>query len=185
MKLESLKRAARVIDEGGIVAYPTESCYGLGCDPRKHETVRRLLRLKRRPRGLGLIVIAAGIEQLRAYIDLAPSPMLERASRTWPGPHTWLMPARPGVSDWIRGEHSTIAVRVTAHVGAAALCRRAHRAIISTSANRHNHLPARSSLGVRREFGDTVDFVLEGNLGGLASPTEIRDASSNRVIRPN
>ncbi len=183
MNAESLRQAVRVIAEGGIVAYPTESCYGLGCDPRQHRTVRRLLRLKRRPRALGLIILAGDIEQLHGYIDLRTSPMLERVVRTWPGPHTWLLPARPSVSVWIRGRHASVAVRVTAHPGAAVLCRRARRAIVSTSANRHGRPPARSAAGVRREFGDDVDFVLEGTLGGLASATEIRDAVDNSLVR--
>ncbi len=183
VNLDSIRQAAQVIVEGGVIAYPTESCYGLGCDPRQHASVKRLLRLKHRPWTLGLIVIGARLEQLRPYIDLSPSEILDRVADTWPGPHTWLMPAWPGVSQWIRGRHATVAVRVTAHPGASAVCRYARRAIVSTSANRHHRAPARSAAGVRREFGDQVDFILEGKLGGQANPTEIRDAITNHVVR--
>lgn len=170
--------------DGGVIAYPTESCYGLGCDPRRHASLRRLLRLKHRPRALGVIIIGADLEQLHPYIDLSPSAIIDRMKATWPGPYTWLAPARNGVSQWIRGNHSTVAVRITAHPGASAVCRYARRAIVSTSANRHNRLPARSALGVRREFGDQLDYVLEGRLSGQENPTEIRDAITNQIIRP-
>jgi L-threonylcarbamoyladenylate synthase len=169
--------------DGGVIAYPTESCYGIGCDPRRHASVRRLLRLKHRPRSLGLIIIGAHLEQLHPYIDLSSSAIIDHVTETWPGPYTWLVPARPGVSQWVRGEHTTVAVRITAHPGASAVCRHARRAIVSTSANRHNRSPARSALGVRREFGDQLDYVLEGQLGRQANPTEIRDAITNRIVR--
>lgn len=185
MNIESIRQAARVILDGGVIAYPTESCYGLGCDPRRHASVRRLLRLKHRPRALGVIIIGAYLEQLHPYIDLSSSAIVDRMKESWPGPYTWLAPARDGVSEWIRGDHSTVAVRVTAHPGAAAICRHARRAIVSTSANRHNRLPARSALGVRTEFGDQLDYVLEGRLGGQENPTEIRDAMTNEIIRPS
>ncbi len=169
--------------DGGVIAYPTESCYGLGCDPRRHASVRRLLRLKHRPHTFGLIIVAAHLDQLRPYVDFSPPVMIDRVTRTWPGPHTWLVPARRGVSRWLCGEHSTVAVRITAHPGASAVCRYARRAIVSTSANRHHRLPARSALGVRREFGDQLDYVLEGQLGNHANPTEIRDAVTDDVVR--
>jgi L-threonylcarbamoyladenylate synthase len=183
VNVEQLRAAARVIADGGIVAYPTESVYGLGCDPRRTATVRRLLRLKRRDPKLGLILIAADERQLEPYVDLECAPGVQRARATWPGPYTWLLRARAEVSPWLRGAHDTIAVRVTAHAGAAALCRYARRALVSTSANRHDRPPARSTAAVRREFGAAVDFGLQGPLGGLPAPTEIRDAATGRVVR--
>lgn len=184
MNVAALREAARIIANGGIVAYPTESVYGLGCDPRRHETVRRLLRLKHRAPELGLILIAAHEAQLAPYVDTDTAPGIEKARASWPGPFTWLLRARAGVSPWLRGKHETLAVRVTAHASAAALCRHARRALVSTSANRHGRPPARSAAAVTREFGAAVDFILQGNLGGLSAPTEIRDAASGRVVRP-
>ena len=164
MKVEDLRAAAEVIHAGGIVAYPTEFCYGLGCDPRQHKTIHRLLRIKRRRWQQGLILIAARVTQLMKYIDYTHQQALTRASSVWPGPYTWLMPTRPRVSYWLTGLHHTIAVRVTAHRGAAALCSYSRLPLISTSANRHGRLPARSAKAVYREFGDEVDFVLVGSL---------------------
>ena len=182
MDIGELKTAAEVIRSGGIVAYPTESCYGLGCDPMQNKAIRRLLRIKRRQWQQGLIIISARLQQLLRYIECDPG-RLKRVSAVWPGPVTWLMPVRPRVSRWLTGENPAIAVRVTAHRGAAALCNHARTALVSTSANRHSRPPARSAGAVYREFGDEIDFILTGNLGGHLSPSEIRDAATNQVLR--
>jgi L-threonylcarbamoyladenylate synthase len=179
----SLAAAAAVIDQGGIVAYPTEACYGLGCDPRHLSAVRRLLHLKRRSPDLGLIIIAAHRHALSKYMLPLEESRMRRIEATWPGPVTWLLPAHPSVSPWVRGAHDTVALRVTAHPTAAALCRHARRALISTSANRHGRPPARSAAEVIRQFGDAIDYVLSGRLGGSRAPTEIRDARTDAIIR--
>ena len=182
MHTTDLRAAAEVIKAGGVVAYPTESCYGLGCDPRQHLAVRRLLHLKRRRWEQGLILISATLQQLLRYVDCDKRQLLQ-ADAVWPGPVTWLMPARSGVSPWLTGANATIAVRITAHRGAASLCKHAGMALVSTSANRHGRPPARSAGAVYREFGDKVDFILAGNLGGRENPSEIRDLVTNQVIR--
>lgn len=181
---QQLAQAAQIIAEGGIVAYPTESCYGLGCDPRCEAALARLLRIKRRSYRLGLIVIAADEQRLRRYIhrDTAAE-VLERARATWPGPHTWLLPADPRVSPRLRGDSDKIALRVTAHPLAAALCRYARRAIVSTSANRHGRRMARSAAAVDVALGAEVDFVLAGPIGRYAKPTQIKDATTEKLIR--
>lgn len=179
-----LRQAARVIHRGGIVAYPTEAVFGLGCDPLNAEAVQRLLALKQRPVEKGLILIAADLDQLLPYIaPLSPAAEAQLAA-TWPGPHTWLLPARADTPRWLRGEHDTIAVRVTNHPLAAALCRAAGQAIVSTSANRAGQRPATTALQVRRQFGDQLDMVLRGRLGQTNKPTTIRDLKTGRVIRP-
>jgi len=178
-----LDQAARVLRAGGVVAYPTESCYGLGCDPRRPATLRRLLQLKNRPRGMGLILIADQVQRLEPYIHWPDDGVRAQVLASWPGPVTWLLPARNNVSRWLRGDHDTLALRVTAHAGAAALCRHAHLPLTSTSANRHGLPPARSATAVRRQFGNAVDYILEGNLGDSPRPTEIRDALTGDVVR--
>lgn len=176
-----LIRAVAALRRGGVIAYPTEAVYGLGCDPRNLAAVRRVLALKRRPQAKGLILIAAEVHQLLPYLAHAPAP---RALRTWPGPTTWLLPARCGVSRALRGRHATLAVRVTAHAVAHALCRAARGALISTSANRSGLTAARTALHVRRRFRNTLDYVLPGRVGLAARPTEIRDGRSGRIVRP-
>jgi len=183
MKRADLDAAAAVLRAGGIVAYPTESCYGLGCDPDNHRAVRRLLHLKRRNWRQGLILIADHPARLARYLAPLSAGAQARVGASWPGPFTWLVPARARVSPWLRGDHDSLAVRVTAHRGAATLCRGARRAIVSTSANRHGRPPALSAEAVRREFGDALDFVLVGILGGAPRPTQIRDAETGALVR--
>ena len=177
-------RAAEIIRGGGVVAYPTEAVFGLGCDPLNAEAARRLLALKRRPASKGLILIAADLEALHPYMGTLEPSLWRRLRRSWPGPVTWLVPAAPQVPFWLRGAHDTIALRVTAHPLATALCRVWGGALVSTSANPAGRPPARTALQVRRYFGDAVDLVLAGATGGLGAPTQIRDARSGRIVRP-
>lgn len=177
-----LRQACRVIASGGVVAYPTEAVYGLGCDPWREEAVERLLALKRRPMAKGLILVAAGFDQLAPFLAPLPPERLRAVLATWPGPVTWVMPAARSAPRWLRGGHETLAVRVSDHPVVAALCR-ACGPLVSTSANRSGGRPARSAAEVRRMFGSGI-FVLNGPLGGLPRPTEIRDASTGRLLRP-
>ena len=179
MYTSELQRAARILKRGGIVAYATEYCFGLGCDPFNRNAVLRLLRLKRRPVKKGLIVLAADTGQLAPYATTLSASELA----TWPGPYTWLLPARPGVPAWITGRHDKIALRVTAHAQAAALCHAAGMAIISTSANRAGEIPARTDREVTRRFGKLVDYVLPGTVGTATAPTPIRDAATGKLTR--
>ena len=180
MYSRNLQHAAQVLKQGGLVAYATEYCFGLGCDPFNRDAVLRLLRIKRRPVNKGLIVLAADLSQLAPFVTEIPNPVLA----SWPGPHTWLLPAGPDVPRWITGAHTRVAVRVTAHPQAAALCRAAGMAIVSTSANIAGTAPARSDREVRRRFGAHIDCILGGRVGQARAPTPIRDAASGALIRP-
>ena len=178
-----LRDAARSLYAGGVIAYPTEAVYGLGCLPRVESAVRKLLQLKQRQPEKGLILIAADFSQLENFVipleDDAMSPILS----AWPGPHTWLLPAQPWVPDWVRGKHKTLAVRVTDHPIASALCRTANSPLVSTSANLSSRPPARSAFTVRQQFGDSIDCIVSGPLGNLKNPTPIRDAASGKTLR--
>ncbi len=180
MFARELLLAARVLRRGGIVAYATEYCFGLGCDPGNRDAVLRLLRLKRRSLKKGLILLAADPQQLAPYVAEIPPKVLA----TWPGPHTWLLNPGHAVPRWITGGQERVAARVTAHSQAAALCRLAHMAIVSTSANRANDAPARTDREVRRRFGHGIDYVLPGYVGDAPAPTPIRDGVTSKLIRP-
>lgn len=180
MYASPLRHAAQVLRQGGIVAYATEYCFGLGCDPFNRTAVLRLLRLKVRSVKKGLIVLAADREQLTPYVQNIPA----LVDASWPGPHTWLMLPRPATPGWIRGQHAKIAVRVTAHAQAQALCHAAGMAIVSTSANRSGETPAREYRDVLRRFGNAVDFIVPGFVGTTHAPTPIRDAVTGKLVRP-
>lgn len=176
-------RAARIVRGGGVVAYPTEAVFGLGCDPRDRAAVMRVLAIKRRSWRKGLILIAADFSQLEPYVVLPPEPRRTEVLASWPGPHTWVLTARGAAPPWITGGRDSLAVRVTAHVVARELCVRAGMALVSTSANVSRRPPHRRLLRLRRDLGPHVDYVLAGPLGGAAQPTAIKDARSGRLLR--
>lgn len=179
MSARALARAAVILRAGGVIAYATEGCFGLGCDPLNRQAVRRLLRIKRRTSVKGVILIAAERAQLAPFVASMPAAALA----TWPGPHTWLCEAASAAPPWIRGRHPRIAVRVTAHRQAAALCRAAGMAIVSTSANRAGEVPARSYREVLRRLGAELDYVLPGRIGARRAPTPITDAATGAIVR--
>jgi len=170
---------------GGVLAYPTEAVYGLGCDPHDRAAFDRLFALKGRPATQGVLLIAADFDQIAPYIDLAavPEAVLADVRASWPGPHTWIFPRSERVPAWVAGAHAGIALRVTAHAPAAALCRAFGAPLVSTSANPHGEPPARDVATLERYFGDRLDGALEAALGGQERPTTIRDALSGAIIR--
>lgn len=177
--------AASSIRNGGIIAYPTEAVWGLGCDPRNEAAVLRLLALKQRDVDKGLILIAADEAQLVSYIDMTALDDAQRATvrASWPGPHTWIVPASTQAPAWITGSHTGIAVRVSAHPTVMALCNAFGGALVSTSANRAGE-PAPSRRDALNQVIVTgVDAVSVGETGELQRPTAIRDARSGNLLR--
>lgn len=178
-----LRLAARHLRGGGLLAYPTEAVYGLGCDPLNGEAVRRLLRLKTRPQEKGLIVLAASFEQVEPFIQLEAIALRERILAGWPGPATWVVPAQSWVPPWLCRPDRTLAVRVTSHTPSAALCRAFGGPVVSTSANPGRARPARTALKVRRYFRGKELVVLPGRLGGQDKPTAIYDGRTGERLR--
>jgi len=183
--LAEIDAAAALLHGGGVLAYPTEAVFGLGCDPHDRAAFGRVFALKQRPATQGVLLIAADFAQVEHYIELAdvPDEVLAQVRASWPGPHTWIFPRSAEVPPWVAGEHVGIALRVTAHAPAVALCRAFGGALVSTSANPHGQPPARAASTVAEYFGDALDGLLGAPLGGQASPTTIRDALSGAIIR--
>jgi L-threonylcarbamoyladenylate synthase len=173
------------LHQGSIIAYPTEAVYGLGCDPLNESAVLRLLNLKKRNVNKGLILIAANVEQIMPYINTThiPPDRMQQILASWPGPFTWVFPATEKVPRWICGEHATVAVRVTAHPVANALCVEFGRPLVSTSANVSDQLPAKTKHEVQKIFPEGIAFIVEGGVGNSEKPTEIRDARDGALIR--
>ncbi|CAK0759987.1 threonylcarbamoyl-AMP synthase [Gammaproteobacteria bacterium] len=179
-----IREAARMVRQGGVVAYPTEGVYGLGCDPDNPLAVERLLRLKGRSVAKGLILLASDWSDLAPFVSSLSSSEQERILDSWPGAMTWLVPASSRSPVWLTGGGNRVAVRVTAHPVAAALCRALGGGLVSTSANRSGQPPARSALAVRRRFLEGgLDVILHGALGNLSRPTPIRDALTGVWLR--
>jgi len=178
----SLRRAVNTLRQGGIIAYPTEAVYGLGCDPWDEEAVMRLLDIKQRPWHKGLILIASDFNQLTDFIQPLSPEVLKQVETTWPGPVTWLLPAKETTPNYLTGEHDTIAVRVTAHKQTANLCQAAGHAIVSTSANITGLTPAKTIRQVRWQLPE-IEIILSGHCGGASQPSQIRDAKTGDIIR--
>ncbi|MEN8214361.1 MAG: L-threonylcarbamoyladenylate synthase [Pseudomonadota bacterium] len=177
-----LRQATRILKSGGIVACPTEAVYGLSCDPLQQSAVERLLVIKQRGVAKGLILVASGIDQIPSFVSI-PGNNRDVIVDSWPGPATWLLPARSDAPPWIRGDHNTIAMRVTAHPVMSALCESFGSCLVSTSANPAGMPPAKSPLQVQRQLGHQVDLILHAKLGTSPKPTTIRDAVTGNTIR--
>ncbi|MCU5785035.1 L-threonylcarbamoyladenylate synthase [Alloalcanivorax marinus] len=179
---QHLDTALRILRAGGVIAYPTETVYGLGCDPFDEAAVRRVLAIKQRPVEKGLILLAADLEQLDDLVVLDDAQRRQLAD-VWPAPVTYLLPATERVPAWIRGAHHKVAVRVGPHPVARALARGLGTPLVSTSANRAGRPSARNRFLATRHLGRDVDFVVTGDTDPRARPSAIIDLQSGRVLR--
>lgn len=179
----NITQAAAVLNHSGVIAYPTEAVWGLGCDPFCESAVERILAMKRRSRGMGLILIASSIDQLAPFLMGLPTKYREQLIASWPGPQTWLVPNNQVAPNWITGGRETLALRVTDHPIATALCRAYGGPLVSTSANPHGLPPAKSSLKVNLYFRNQIDYLVSGSLGKRPSPTPIKHLLTGETLR--
>ncbi|MGM3191245.1 L-threonylcarbamoyladenylate synthase type 1 TsaC [Dickeya dadantii subsp. dieffenbachiae] len=170
--------------EENVIAYPTEAVFGLGCDPDSEMAVERLLALKQRPREKGLILIAADFQQLESYVDMSALSDIQRQTifASWPGPVTWVLPAKTVTPDWLTGRFTSLAVRVSDHPLVKQLCLAFGKPLVSTSANLSGQPPCRTAREVVEQFGEGFP-VLNGEVGGRLNPSEIRDALTGEMLR--
>jgi L-threonylcarbamoyladenylate synthase len=156
-------RAAELIRAGGLVAFPTETVYGLGCDATNPHAVARLYAVKGRPRFNPLIVHLLGLEEARKHADLPPTG-LKLAEAFWPGPLTIVAPRRAesAVAELACAGLATIALRAPSHPMARELLDAAALPLAAPSANRSGRLSPTTAAHVREEFGDDIDLILDG-----------------------
>lgn len=174
------------LKSGGVIAYPTESIFGLGCDPGNRKAVQRILRLMGRPQRKGLILVADRLSKLQPYMAPLNAAQTSQLRQSWQNPvrgHTWLVPAAGNCPKWLTGKHTTLAVRVSNHALTARLSRESGSALVSTSANRSGCQPARTSRECQRLFGKQVR-VIAGRTGRAKKPSIIQDLASGKIIRP-
>jgi len=173
----------RHIRRGGLIAYPTESCYGIGANPRHAHALRAILRLKKRPQHKGFITIGNNLAQLEPLLQRQPENVRAQLQAAWPAPISFVLPARPRVLPQLRGNRrSKLAVRVPDHAVARELCRIAGTPLVSTSCNRSGRRALRHQREVRRCFGRGV-YVVNGRCGGSKRPSRIVDAQSGGYLR--
>ncbi len=179
-----IRQVERILHAGGVIAYPTEAVWGLGCHPWKADAVERLLALKQRPVEKGLILVAGDIEQFDFLLWDLPDGQLAKLRLSWPGANTWLVPHQDRLPPWITGQHATVALRVSSHPLIRQLCA-VCGPLVSTSANPSGRPAARSRLRVEQYFHQNLDAIVPGALGGQRNPSIIRDLQTDQIIRPS
>jgi L-threonylcarbamoyladenylate synthase len=174
-----------VFNQGGVIAYPTEAVFGLGCDPESDSALQRLLNVKNRPVEKGLILLAGDFSQLLPYIDVAQLSKQTSAklAENWPEGVTLLIPKNKSISKLLTGKFDSIAVRVTRQVDVVALCKQTNKPIVSTSANLSGKEPARTWQTLDPELVNKIDFIIEGETLGRTSPSKIIDVLTGSIIR--
>jgi len=177
-----VQQMAQVVRRGGVIAYPTEAVWGLGCDPWDSTAVFRLLALKQRPMSKGLILVADNIRQFDFLLADLPQVWQDQLASTWPGPTTWLVPHQNRLPEWITGGHPGVAIRVSDHPLVRDLCALTGP-LVSTSANPSGRPPALNRLRIEQYFAGQLDGVLDGRLGGRKNPSQIRDLLSGAQVR--
>ena len=175
--------AVQNLNQGKLIAYPTESMFGIGCDPNNLSAVERILEIKHRSPAMGLILIASEISQLEPWVDFKQVPNMQPLLSSWPGHETWLVPAQKQVSNLLTGNHDTLAVRVSAHPIVRQLCNNFKAAITSTSANKNSRPEAKSLFSARQIFDAEIDYYVPGEITGLGGASRIRNALTGQVIR--
>lgn len=176
--------AVETMQGNGVVAYPTEAVWGLGCDPASEVAVHKILQLKGRAVSRGLILIADRIDRFAPFLQGLDKDHLQRFESGYHRPTTWLVPHNGAAPLWIVGEHQTVALRVTTHPLAAALCKSFSGPIVSTSANPQGLPAATTALKVNGYFGDAIDYQTLGAVGDNENPSEIRHLLTGQVVRP-
>ncbi len=179
-----IKRAVQMLRAGGVIAYPTEAVWGLGCDPWNPIAVERLLSLKSRVVDKGLILACGDIRQLDFLLSTLNAEQYETLLQSWPDSNTWLVPdSRHTIPVWIKGAHDKVAVRVSKHSLIERLSDELGRPIVSTSANPAGSPPAMNSLRIRQYFGQHLDYIVPGSLGLEKQPSRIIDLDTGAIIR--
>jgi L-threonylcarbamoyladenylate synthase len=180
----ALAKAVGVLRAGGVVAYPTDTLYGLAVDPQRSDAAERLYAAKGRDPSVAVPLIASSIEQAQ-MVALFGERELRLARGFWPGPLTIVMPARPVISTSILGGGTTVALRVPSHAVARALCEAFGFPLTATSANRSGHPPAASAADVVTSLATGVDLLIDAGpvKGGPPSTIVEIEASGARLVR--
>lgn len=178
----ALAHAVSALDADGVVAFPTETFYGLAVDPRSATAVRRVFALKDRPPDQPLPLIAASIDQIVDHVGTL-TPLAHRlAEQAWPGPLTMIIAASPRLCADVHLSTGRVAVRVSSDPVARALAEQTGHAITSTSANISGKPPATTAETVEEFFGDRIDVVIDGGPTAGGAPSTIVDVTGEVPI---
>lgn len=183
---DTLWLAADAILRGAVVAFPTDTFYGLGCSLMDASAVEMLYRLKRRPKDLAIISLISDPSDVEVLADRVPEVADQLMRRFWPGPLSLVFQASPFVPQKSRGPGDTVALRYPNHVLSVSLVRAVGGPIVASSANLSGQPPARTAEEVARIFGNQLALVLDGGPSQATEPSTLADVSRGRVevLRP-
>lgn len=174
----SIKDAIEILHQGGIIGYPTESCYGLGCDPNHKRAVKSIYELKQRDMHKPMILIVSEWRHLEQLHVSLSTQQLEQLRETWPGPTTWLIKSRHPLA-----HNGKIAIRMVDHPIAKALCDQWNGPLISTSANLSDMRSATTIPMLIDYFDDQIDGIVAGDVGDRSQPSRIIDLETLTQLR--
>ena len=188
MAYVNLQGAVEALQQGNVLAYPTEAVWGLGCDPRQEQAFNKILKLKQRPIEKGVILLAESIDRVAPLLAQLDTNIQQQIIASWQPlkaqqrATTWLLPISDAIPAWIYGKHDRVAIRVTQHPLCQQLCQHFDGLIVSTSANPAGLTPAKSADEVEQYFSQDV-AIFDGDLGESPEPSRILDAVTGQVIR--
>lgn len=179
----AIQFAAHQIRQGGIIIYPTDTVYGLGCDPMNPDAITRLNQLKQREPGKGLILLGHTLALFKDYINELTASDQKKLTQT-DRPTSWIVSAKPSLPHWLTNPQRTVAIRITQHPVVTELCQRLNHPLVSTSANFSGKQTIRNALQAHKYFHDKVDAILidDRHLSGQASTIKTLDTLS--TLRP-
>lgn len=177
----SIRHAAHIIRHGGIIAYPTETVYGLGCDIYNAEAVEKINIIKQRPHNKQFILLAGNIDQIKQLIEIndKEESIIENTTE----PTSWIIKASSLAPEWLTDKNNSLTIRISSDNLVKSLCHILGHAIISTSANFSGKKPARTSLDLHKSFHDKVDKILLSNQKTFRKPSKIIRLCDNHIIR--
>jgi len=181
---ENIRRAAVIVRLGGVVVYPTDTVYGLGCDPANVDATRRICEIKGRA-DKPLPLACSDVEAAKRIVEF--NPIAERlAERFWPGPLTMVLSAKVDYPIWVTHGARTLGVRVPGHPVARRLAKLSGGIIVTTSANKSGEPPPKTALEAAEQIGEEVDLILDAGPAPLKQPSTVLDLSGDElwIIRP-
>jgi len=175
----------KIFKQGGVIAYPTEAVFGLGCDPDNPQAIKKLLTIKNRSEDKGLILLAGDFQQLAPYLDLSQSSsmQIETILSRWPNGITQVLPANPNISPLLTGRFNSIAVRITDQPDVVALCAQTNKPIVSTSANFSGKDPVKTWQKLDKKLVSLLDYTLKGDTLSFLQPSTIINGLTGEVFR--
>ncbi len=176
---QNINQAADIIKNGGLIAYPTETVYGLGADPHNTEAIQKIFTAKGRAEDKGIILLIRGPDDLSALVSTVSPTAQILIEAFWPGPLTLVFRANPDLSPALLGGRDTVALRHSSSPIATELLTALGGPLTSTSANRSAEPPARSATEVENTLGDYLDLILDGGLSDSTLPSTLVDVSTD------